>query len=148
MTDTVILRSMNNLAHTILRRMIEGLSGEQVHYTAPSLDARPIVDVVVHAYRGAYFMSYALAEKERPETALEPSTAAELLLLLDRMHDAVDQNLAVAVDGALEKLYKMPWGQDVRGSEALVGALAHSIVHAGSIQGIRAIGGFPTPPER
>lgn len=148
MADTVILQSMNNLAYRMLRNMIEGLSDEQVNYVAPAIDERSIAGVVVHAYSGAYLMSYAIASKERPERPTQPMTATDLLALLDSMHKQADENLAQAADGALEKMYKMPWGQEMGGIEALTGALAHSIVHAGAIQGIRAMGGFPTPPER
>ncbi len=148
MANIVILRSMNNFAYRMLRNMLVGLSDEQVSYIAPAIDERPIAGIVAHAYSGAYLMSFAVAGKERPERPTPPSTAADLLALLDSIHEQVDQNLANATDEALAKTYKMPWGQEVGGLEALTGAFAHSIVHAGAIQGIRAMGGFPTPPER
>ncbi|MDQ6661569.1 MAG: DinB family protein [Chloroflexota bacterium] len=147
MADTVMLRSLNNLVRVFLHRMVEGLSDEQVRYSAPNIDRRPIAGVVVHAYRGAFMLASVFAGQGRSALPTEPTTAAEVLSFVDRTHAHVDQILAHLPDGALDKLYKMPWGQELNGLEALTGALAHGILHAGNIQGIRAIGGFPTPPE-
>lgn len=148
MTDAVILRAMNDHARNFLRRMVEGLSDVQVRYSAPAIDERSIAGVVVHAYRGVFFLANAFAGGERPHIPAEPTTAAELLTLLDGMHAQADAALTALADGALEKKYTMPWGQELTGLEAFSGALAHSLMHAGNIQGIRAMGGFPTPPER
>lgn len=147
MTDTVILRAMNNFAHMIMRNMIKDLNDEQVRYSASAIDGRPITGIVLHAYSGAYFMAHAVAGQERPKMPADATTATDLLALLDNMYNQVDQLLVNATDEALEKNYTMPWGQQLKGLEAFGSALAHTLVHAGNIQGIRAIGGFPTPPE-
>ncbi len=147
MADTVILRALNDHVRNFMRRMVEGLSDEQGHYSAPAIDGRPIGGVVVHAYSGVFLLAHAMAGKGRPAMPAEPTTTAGLLALLDSTHDQVDQMLADLPDGALEQTYMMPWRQKLSGAEAFSAAMAHSLVHAGNIQGIRAIGGFPTPPE-
>ncbi|MDQ6660549.1 MAG: DinB family protein [Chloroflexota bacterium] len=147
MADTVILRALNDHVRNFMSRMVEGLSDEQVRYSAPAIDARSIAGVVVHAYSGVFFLAYVMAGKEQPAMPVEPTTTADLLALLDSIHVQVAQMLADLPDGALEQTYTMPWRQKLSGLEAFSAALAHSLVHAGNIQGIRAIGGFPTPPE-
>lgn len=147
MADIVILRTLNNHVGNFLRRVVEGLSDEQIHYSAPAIDERPITNLAVHAYSGTLRLANFVAGKGRSEMPTVPATTADLLALLASTHDQLDAILADLPDGALEKMYKMPWGQELSGSDAFAGALAHGLVHAGHIQGIRAIGGFPTPPE-
>lgn len=147
MVDTVVLRTLNNHVGNFLRRVVEGLSNEQIHYSAPAIDERPITELAVHAYCGTLRFANAVAGKGRSEMPPVPATTADLLTLLVSTHEQLDAILADLPDGALEKMYKMPWGQELSGANAFAGALAHGLVHAGHIQGIRAIGGFPTPPE-
>lgn len=123
------------------------ISDEQIHYCAPAIDGRPITGVAVHAYCGTLMFANAVAGKGRSEMPAVPATTADSLALLNSTHEQLDAILAHLPDGALEQKYKMPWGQELTGADAFAGALAHGLVHAGHIQGIRAIGGFPTPPE-
>lgn len=148
MADTPTLRALNNYVRVFFHRMIEGLSDEQIGYSAPAIDGRSIAGIAIHAYSGVFMLAHVAAGKARPTIPTEPTTTADLLALLDRMYDEADQALARLPQGALEQTYTMPWGQQMTGIESFTAALAHSLVHIGSIQGIRAIGGFPTPPER
>jgi len=129
--------------------MLNDLSDEQIRYTAAILDGRTIAGIAMHAYGSVLFFANIMVGTvmERPERPLEPTTAAALLELIDAVHDQIEQKLASLPDGTLDQPYKMPWGQELNGLEALSGVLAHSLVHVGNIQGVRAIGGFPTPPE-
>jgi hypothetical protein len=43
--------------------------------------------------------------------------------------------------------WPLPWGQRVGALDAIADGLAHGFGHVGNLAGIRAIGGFPTPPE-
>ena len=41
----------------------------------------------------------------------------------------------------------LPWEPATTGQAALTQCLAHGFVHIGEIKGIRALAGFPCPPE-
>src|SRR5438105_22870 len=103
MADTVILRALNDHAWNFLHRMVKGLSDEQVRYSAPAIDGRSIAEIVVHAYSGVFFLANAFAGRGRPNPPAKPTTAADLLALLDSMHAQADQALAALPDRALEK---------------------------------------------
>lgn len=148
MTDTASLQVLNEQAWSFLRRMIADLNDEQVGASAPEIDERPIAGIVMHAYSGTFLMAHAFSGKSLPAVPAQPTTASELLTTLDSMHSQAKELLASIPEGALEKMYPMPWGQQWEGRQALVGALAHALFHAGAIQGIRALAGFPTPPEK
>jgi len=145
--DTLALRAMNDHLRNFLRDMLADLSDEQINYNAPAIDGRSIADIAVHAYCSILIFTNAIAGKGWPEMPAVPTTLADLLTLLDSTHDQLEQFIAALPEGALEQSYKMPWGQEMQGLEAFAGALGHSFVHIGNIQGVRAIGGFPTPPE-
>lgn len=147
MSDASLLRALNDQARNFMRMMVTGLSDEQVRYSAPAIDERSIAGVVLHAYSSMYMLAHSFADKQWPAMPAVPTTTADLLKLLDEMHDRADQALAEMSEGAMEKLYTMPWGQKWTGAEASAAALGHCFMHAGAIQGIRALGGFPTPPE-
>jgi len=149
MSDTTMFRKLNDNLWNFLRGMIKDLSDEQVSYSTTVLDGRSIAAVAVHAYGSVLYFANIIAgiSMERPKKLPELTTTAALLELIDKVHAQVEQRLAELPDSALEQPCKMPWGQEIKGSEALSGVMAHSLVHVGNIQGIRAIGGFPTPPE-
>lgn len=147
MADAQLLRALNNHIRIFFHRVLEGLSDEQINYSTPAIDGRSIAAIVLHAYSGVFIFSSVIAGKARPTIPTTPTTIANLLALIDQMHDETDQALTALPAEALEQTYTMPWGQKMSGVEALTGALAHNFIHIGNIQGIRAIGGFPTPPE-
>lgn len=149
MTDTIALQKLNNHLRNGLSEMIKDLNDEQVQYATPTLDGRSIAAVAMHAYGSVLFFANIIAgkDRERPEIPKELPTKASLLELIDKVHALIEQRLTDLPDGTLEQVHKMPWGQEVNGLEALSGIMAHSLIHVGNIQGIRAIGGFPTAPE-
>lgn len=149
MSDTIIFRKLNDNLWNFLRGMVQDLSDEQVQYSTPVLDGRSIAAVAVHAYGSVLYFANILSgiPMERPKKSPELTTTTALLEIIDTCHAQVEQRLAELPDTALEQPCKMPWGQELIGSNALSGVIAHSLVHVGNIQGIRAIGGFPTPPE-
>lgn len=59
----------------------------------------------------------------------------------------VDALLAALPNAALAREVTLPWGQRIIGFDAIADGLGPVFVHAGTLGGIRAIGGFPTPPE-
>lgn len=148
MIDTAILKTLDEQAWNMLRGMVADLTDEQAQYIAPAIDERSLLDVAVHSYNSTFFMSFALAGKDWPTPPAQPATVAELLTTLDRMHEQVQTLLSNLPEDALEKTYDMPWGEQWTGRSAIAISFAHHFVHIGGIQGIRAMGGFPTPPEK
>lgn len=130
--------------------MIQDLSDEQIGYSTSVLDGRSIAVITMHAYGSVFYFANIIAgtHMERPKAPAVPTTTSALLELIEFSHDTIEQRLAELPEDALQKLCKMPWGQELQGFEALSGVMAHSLIHVGNIQGIRAIGGFPTPPEK
>ena len=149
MSDTTTLRRFNDLLRHALRGMIQDLSDEQVGYSTPVLDGRSITAITMHAYGSVFYFATIISgiPMERPKAPSVPDTTAALLELIETSHDTIEQRLAELPEDALQQLCKMPWGQELQGFEALSGVMAHSLIHVGNIQGIRAIGGFPTPSE-
>ena len=149
MTDLANLQALDEQAWTFLCGMVADLNDEQIARHAPAIDERSIAGVTIHAYVSAFYMVFPLAGKDWPTMSAEPpATTADLLSTLDDMHARVKELLADLPAGALEKMYDMPWGVQWQGRQAMVSALAHALVHAGAIQGMRAMLGFPTPPEK
>lgn len=149
MTDKATLQALDEQAWTFLRGMVADLNDEQIRLNELAIDERSIAGVAIHAYASTFYMAFPLAGKDWPTMSAEPpATVTELLSTLDSMHAQVKELLAELTENALEKMYDMPWGVQWQGREAIVSALAHALIHAGAIQGMRAMLGFPTPPEQ
>lgn len=152
MADTDTLRQLNDVVQGSLHHVLDGLSDEQISYSAPVIDERSISEVVAHAYVGVLIFGDVIQGKGWPPqekwTQKGPTTSADLLALVDSTHEQLDKVFTELSEELLEQKYAMPWGGEMTGIEAFTGSLSHALVHAGNIQGVRAIGGFPTPPEQ
>jgi hypothetical protein len=80
-----------------------------------------------------------------PPRLAQPDSAAALLTLLDTLLAQVDELVSGLSADDLDKDVTFPWGQQQAG-DALSASLVHALTHAGGLQGIRALGGFPVPP--
>lgn len=147
MVDTASLRGFNDRLKMSLDRVIEDLTNDQLEYIAPTIDERPIAEVAVHAYESLHGFTLCAAGQSWPEPQNIPITVAGLLLRFNEVHELVDQTLASLPEGSLEQTFTLPWGLEIAAFEAIADGLAHGLIHVGTIEGIRAIGGFPTPPE-
>ncbi len=147
MDAQIALRAVNQKLGDSLGEVLAGLDDVQIQYGAPAIDARSIAQVAIHIYDGVLGFTSAVAGVAWPAEPAAPGTATELRALLDALRVQVDALLAGLPEGALEREVTLPWGETLRGLEAIAGSLAHGFVHVGSIGGMRAIGGFPTPPE-
>jgi uncharacterized damage-inducible protein DinB len=150
MSETTFARAFNTRVKNMLLRVVEDLSDEQIHYSAPAIDKRSIANVVIHGYGSVVGVALLMTGTTDFRQAMAPpqiETAQELIEQINRMHERVEQVLASLPEDALAQQVRLPMGREMVGSDAYAWAAAHSIFHAGAIQGIRAIGGFPTPPE-
>ena len=147
MPASTALRTMNDHFHASLMRVLSDMTDDQMLWCAVAVDARSIRDVAIHAYRALLAATTVVAEVAWPSKPVLPPTVPDLLSLLDAMHAQIDELLMHVPDDAWETTVTLPWAQQIGSLEALTGCLAHGFVHVGAIQGIRAIGGFPTPPE-
>ena len=147
MADTAALRKINDRLDDSLRHVVEGLTDEQLLYRAPAIDERSIEEVAIHAYGSLLGFAATVAGKPWPATPVMPDKAADLISQLNEMYFMIDEILAALAESALEQEFTLPWGQKIKGLDALADGLVHGLVHVGMIIGIRAIGGFPTPPE-
>lgn len=146
-TNTQALRAMNDRLNTALRHVIEDLTDEQLLYRASPIDERPLEEVALHAYESLLGFAATVSGRPWPEAAVVPGKAADLIPQLNEMSLMVDEILAALPDGALEQEYTLPWGQQIKGLDALADGLSHGFVHVGNIMGIRAIGGFSVPRQ-
>jgi hypothetical protein len=148
MSEIAFARALNNRVKDVLLRAVGDLSDEQIHYSAPAIDKRSIADVAIHGYGSllgvALLMTGRTEFRQAPPT---PETAQKLIERINRIHERVEKVLAGLSEDALMRHLKLPTGHEMAGSDAYAWAAAHGCFHAGAIQGIRAIGGFPTPPE-
>jgi len=138
-----------------LHHTLEDLSLEQLHYRTPLVDDRPIAEVAVHA--SVILLGNALVAARKhwsledypldgwPPRLAQPDSAAELVATLDTLLAQVDEVVSRLSDDDLDKDVTFPWGQQQAG-DALSAGLVHALTHAGAIEGIRALGGFPVPP--
>jgi hypothetical protein len=124
------------------------LTDEQVASIAPAIDLRSIRDVAIHSYRTVLVVAATVAGQPYPPRDPLPETAAGLSALLASMQRRIAAWRAATTPEMLAAPLQMPWGYArPTGAEALVNTYAHGLVHTGTILGIRAAGGFATPPE-
>ena len=156
METKTLLLTLNERFHTTLIGMLSNLADEQIHASAPAIDERTITGVAIHAYSNVLGMFAVVAGAEWslkqwpisdwPEHLTRPTTTTALLSLLDELHTQANAMLSSLSASALDQTVTLPWGEQP-GGEAIVDALVHGFHHAGAIGGIRAIAGFPTPPD-
>jgi hypothetical protein len=138
-----------------LHHTLEDLTPEQLHYRTPLIDDRPIAEVGMHA--AVILLGNALVAAGKhwsqedypldgwPPNLAQPASAAALVATLDGMLAQVDELVQQIPADALNKEVNFPWGQQ-QAADGLSAGLVHALTHAGGIQGIRALGGFPVPP--
>ena len=138
-----------------LHHTLEDLSPEQLHYRTPLVDDRPIAEVAMHAT--VILLGNALVATGKPwpledypldgwpPKLAQPDSAAALVSMLDTLLAQVDELVQQIPADALDKDVTFPWGQQQAG-DALSAGLVHALTHAGAMEGIRALGGFPVPP--
>lgn len=141
------LLALNARLGADLARVLLGVDDERILYSAPEIDARPIVDVAIHAYSSLLGFATVVAGLRWPSDPPPPASATELLATLSAMRERVAELIAGLPEGVLETEVLLPWGQRVDALDALADGLAHGFGHVGALAGIRAIGGFPTPGE-
>jgi len=138
-----------------LYHTLSDLTPEQLQYSAPEIDDRPIAEVAMHAI--TILLGYATVVAGQdwsmedypsdrwPLRLARPAEASELVAALDARLSQVDELLGRLSDGQLDNVVTFPFGQQQAG-DALSTGLTHALTHVGTIAGIRAIGGFPLPP--
>ena len=147
MSEKSILLSMNVALTKELRYVVSDLTDSQVTFSAPVLDARSILDVAIHVHRPVLAATAIVTGREWPVRPPWPSDHAALQCLLNQMSEQINDWLLGVDDEVLAMPVELRWGKFETGSEAIVNSLVHGFVHVGAIRGIRAIGGFPVPPE-
>lgn len=134
---------------------LSDLTPEQLHYSTPALDDRPLMEVAMHA--ATILFGHAIVVSGRPwpledyppdhwpPKLARPTSAQELVAALDALLAQVDEIVSRLSDDDLGNDVTFPFGHQQAG-DALSAALTHALTHVGAIAGIRAIGGFPMPP--
>ncbi len=138
-----------------LHHTLEDLTPEQLRYRTPLIDDRPIAEVAMHS--AVILLGNALVAAGKhwsledypldgwPPRLAQPDSAAALVETLDALLAQVDELVEQIPADALDKEVTFPWGQQ-QAADALSAGLVHALTHAGGLQGIRALGGFPVPP--
>jgi hypothetical protein len=142
-----VLLNLNDQLYRALFTVLTPITDEQMLYTAPALDRRPIRDVAIHAYRPVLAVACMVSGQPWPTRPLVPRTVDELLTLLESMHIHIEVLFEQLHDEALVQSISLPWVEQISGLEALLDSLGHGLQHVGALQGLRALGGFPVPPE-
>ncbi len=145
--DHSVLIIANHQLLAALEEALADLCDKHIHYHAPLLDERSIRDVAIHAYRPVLAAVAVVADQPWPPRPLLPTSLRDLQTLLRSMHIQIDAWLTQLPHHLLVQPVTLRWGAYATGAEAITGSLTHGFVHTGAIRGIRAIGGFPCPPE-
>lgn len=141
------LLALNSRLGADLARVLLGVDDDRIFYSVPAIDARPIAEVAIHAYGSLLGSASVVAGKGWPSDPQPPASAAELLATIDAMRARVAELIAGLSENVFETEVMLPWGQSVGALDTIADGLAHGFGHVGAIAGIRASGGFPTPPE-
>ena len=142
-----VLSIANHQLLAALEAALVDVRDEHIHYSAPVLDERSIRDIAIHTYRPVLAVVAVIADQPWPPRPLLPTSLSDLYALLRSMHTQIDLWLPQLPHPVLLQPVTLPWGFYKTGTEAITGSFAHGFVHTGVILGIRAIGGFPCPPE-
>lgn len=155
MKTTSFITATNGRLKWWFHHTLSDLTPEQLHYSAPALDDRPLMEVAMHA--ATILLGHAIVVAGRdwpvedyppdrwPPKLARPASATELVATLDALLAQVDEVVTRLSDGDLDKDVTFPFGQQQAG-DALSAAVTHALTHVGAMAGIRAIGGFPLPP--
>jgi hypothetical protein len=149
-TRTFVIASAGRLKWW-LHHTLEDLNPEQLRYRTPLIDDRPIAEVAMHA--AVILLGNALVAAGKPwpledypldgwpPKLAQPDSTAALVTMLDAMLAQVDELVSGLSADDLDNYVTFPWGRQQAGD-----ALSAGLAHAGGLQGIRALGGFPVPP--
>lgn len=141
------LVSLHSYLYQNLVNVLIDLSDEQLAYTAPLIDQRPLREVALHAYRPLLVVACVACAQEWPPRVSIPATKEAFLDLLQSMQMQIDALIDHLPSDAWERAISLPWNAQQNIIEALNQSIGHGLLHVGSIYGIRAWGGFPLPPE-
>ncbi|QBD79427.1 DinB family protein [Ktedonosporobacter rubrisoli] len=134
------------LYHHLVNVLID-LTDEQLAYTAPLIDERPLREVALHAYRPLLAVACVACGQEWPPRVSVPTTKEAFLDLLQTMRTHIDALIDRLPSDALELTISLPWQAQQNMIDAFNQNIGHGMFHIGSISGIRASGGFPLPAE-
>ena len=156
MDSKTVLLTLNDRFHAALTGAFGDLTDEQIYAIAPVIDQRPILEVARHAYSNVLGLFAVVAGNEWsldewplsdwPAAEAHPTTTSALLARLEELHSQATSFLETISAGRLDEEVILPWGSQQAG-EAIIDILVHGLHHVGAVNGIRAIAGFPTPPD-
>jgi hypothetical protein len=156
MDSKALLLTINERFQSTLSAMLGDLTDAQMQTNASAIDERTIAEVALHAYSNLLGIGTVVAGKEWsleqwpisdwPTHLARPATTAALLTLLGDLHAQARALLQSLPASALDHTVTLPWGMQP-GGEAVIDALLHGLHHVDAIGGIRALAGFPTPPD-
>jgi hypothetical protein len=147
MDEHQILATLDRALTAALAAALADLTDEQTAFVAPAIDHRSIRDVAIHAYRPVLVVTATIAGQPYPPRDPLPETAAGLAALLASMAGRIATWRAATTAAMLAAPLHVPWWEQPTGTAAVLNSYAHGLLHTGTILGIRAVGGFPTPPE-
>jgi hypothetical protein len=144
MAVTSLLCALNDQVRDSLLKMVKDLSDEQIKVNAPVIDLRPITGVATHAYGSLLMLANAMAGDGWEGMPKIASSTTDLISMIEETHEKVDVAFTSIPAQILDQPITMPWGKELGGYEAIAITFAHTLIHIGNIQGIRAAEGFPT----
>lgn len=156
MDTKALLLTIQGRYQSALSAILSDLTDAQMQTKAPAIDERTIAEVAIHAYSNVFGIGTVVAGREWsleqwpisdwPNHLARPTTTAALLTLLGEFHAQAQTLLENISASRLDHTVALPWGEQL-GGEAMIDALLHGLHHVGAIGGIRALAGFPTPPD-
>lgn len=141
------LVSLHSYLYQNLVNVLIDLTDEQLAYSAPLIDQRPLREVALHAYRPLLAVACVACGEEWPPRTPLPATKDAFLDLLQTMQTQIDALISHLPSDAAERTISLPWDAQQNMVDALNQSMGHGLLHVGCIYGIRAFGGFPLPPE-
>jgi hypothetical protein len=141
------LASFHSFLYQNLVQVLIDLSDEQLAYSAPLIDERPLREVALHAYRPVLAVVCVAAGENWPPRVPIPTTKEGFLDLLQTMHTQIAALINQLPNDAVEQTISLPWDEQQNMVDAFNQNIGHGMLHVGTIYGIRASGGFPLPAE-
>lgn len=156
MDAKTVLLTLNERFHAALTGALGDLTDEQIYAIAPAIDQRPLLEVARHAYSNLLGVLAVAAGHEWsltqwplsdwPVDEPHPVTTGAFLDRLVSLHAQAVGFLEALSTERLDEEVTLPWGSQ-QATEAIIDILVHGLHHVGALNGIRAIAGFPTPPD-
>lgn len=156
MDTKALLSIIHDRFQSALSSMLSDLTDAQIQTTASAIDERTIAEAAIHAYSNVLGIYTVVAGEEWsleqwpisdwPNRLTRPTTTAALLTLVGELQAEAQILLGNIPARRIDDTVALPWGEQL-GGEAMIDALLHGLHHVDAIGGIRAIAGFPTPPD-